>query len=127
MRVDPLLFAPLLLVACATPSPPVLSRFLSNRSAEEASACVRERLLAEGFQLSQPSDTVPAVAVLRSEPGPEVRDRWWRVELSVTQGADERTIVETVAGIAPRQEGPYAAANTSLMGVIGRLAASCTW
>ena len=120
-------FAPLLLLGCVTPSSPVPSRFLSNRPAEEARACVQGRLQAEGFELTQTSDTVPAVALLQSEPGPEVRDRWWRIELSVAQDQGGRTIVETTAGVASREQGPYTAATASLMGVIGKLAASCTW
>jgi hypothetical protein len=70
----------------------------------------------------------PAVLVRRNESSTEVgAAEWWRVEISTTRDDVGTTIVQSIAGVSRREEGPYREPTVPLQGVVGRISASCTW
>jgi hypothetical protein len=70
----------------------------------------------------------PSIAIRRNESTTEVgAAEWWRVEISTTRDDVGTTIVQSVAGVSSRREGPYREPTVPLQGVVGRISASCTW
>jgi hypothetical protein len=118
------------LVSCAPAGPPRTFRFATNHDAAAALRCATQRLRVEGFEVVETNEegAVSAVALRRVESATQVGAReWWRVEVSTSRNEDGRTVVETLAGVAPRSEGPYAEPGPRLQGVVGKISASCTW
>lgn len=123
-----LLFGPLLSLGCAAAGLPTQSRFPSIRDQVDAFACATTVLRREGFVANGSApDALSAVMLQRREPSPDRPDEWWRVEVSVTEDDDGRTMVAAVAGAARRPDGPYEAPPGDLQHVLGLMSARCTW
>ena len=115
--------------SCAPPEPPESFAFPTNHDPAAALRCAVRRLRVEGFEVTEPADSAAAtVALRRVESGSEVgAGTFWRIELRTTHDDEGRTVVQSLAGTAPRSDGPYAEPSTALQGVIGRVSAACTW
>jgi hypothetical protein len=112
--------------SCAPVGPPQVFRFASNRDSTAAARCASDRLRIEGFEVAD-SGGAP-LAMRRAESASEVgAPEWWRVQVSITRDDEGRTIVESLAGVGDRPEGPFREPNVQLQGIVGKISASCTW
>ena len=115
-----------LLASCSPVGPPQIFRFASNHDSAAAVRCASERLRIEGFLLSD-SPTGP-VGFRRAESNTEVgATEWWRVAVTITRDQENRTVVESLAGIGPTEEGPFTEPSVELQAIVGKISASCTW
>jgi hypothetical protein len=123
-----LLLGPLFALGCANAGLPTQSRFPSVRDRADAFACATRVLSREGFVASDSSPELLTAVMLRRLPRSLDRpDEWWRVEISVTEDDDGRTVVVSSAGAARRPDGPYAAPPGDLQHVLGLVSARCMW
>ena len=129
-RLTPAVFvAAMLWSSCAPAGPPRTYRFTSNRDSAAALRCAADRLRIDDFLLEEDSTRAgPVVALRRMESTDEVgMPEWWRVQVNITRDIDGRTVVESLAGVAPTPQGPYREPDVDLQSIIGRISASCTW
>jgi hypothetical protein len=117
------------LSSCASAgSAPQTFRFLSNLDAEAALRCAHNRLRIEGFEVTESADGAPPVALRRSASESEVgTTEWWRVEVTISSDDTGRTVVQSVASVGRRAEGPFTEPPVVLQGIVGKISASCTW
>lgn len=113
--------------ACATAAPPRTFRFASNLEAPRAFACAADRLRARGFDVTVDAQELTATALLRREPAAARPAEWWRVALTVTPQAGGSALVESVAGVGPRAEGPFEAPPGPLVTAVAEIPSRCMW
>lgn len=123
-----LLLGSLLSLGCASAGLPTQSRFPSIRDRADAYACATAVLHREGFVASESSpDRLTAVMMRRRQQTLDRPNEWWRVEISVREDEQGRTVVAAVAGAARRPDGPYSAPPGDLQHVLGIISARCMW
>jgi hypothetical protein len=93
-----------------------------------ALACAVDALEREGFLAAESSPDERSVVMLRApRPSAAGPGEWWRVELAASRLGDEPTVISSLAGAAPRAEGPYVGPPPELQHLVGTLPSRCTW